>query len=148
MGFAKHILVAYDFSERARVALQNGVELAKRFGSKLTVLHVRDSSVPVADESGDRLETTEEVDETREARLSRVCADAIADLENTHTEVIESDDIAETLCEYAKDRGVDLIVAGNQGISGIVRVLMGSVAEEIVRHAPCAVLIVRVDEPS
>jgi nucleotide-binding universal stress UspA family protein len=77
-----------------------------------------------------------------------VCADAIADLENTHTEVIESDDIAETLCEYAKDRGVDLIVAGNQGISGIVRVLMGSVAEEIVRHAPCAVLIVRVDEPS
>ena len=142
MSFATHILVAFDFSKRADIALRNGGELAERFGGKLSVLHVRDSSVPVATAAGDRIKTTEEVDDAREARLAKVCAERLPGV-SVHTEVIDASDIAETLCDYARAESVDLIIAGNQGVSGIVRMLMGSVAEEIVRHAPCAVLIVR-----
>ena len=143
MRLYRHILLAYDFSAHASVVLENGKALAERFGAKLTVLHVRDTTVPVPDPSGERLETTGEVDDSYESRLAVACAKALAGLDAVHTEVVDASDIAETLCAYAKKGDVDLIVAGNQGVSGIVRMLMGSVAEEIVRHAPCAVLIVR-----
>lgn len=144
MGFATHILVAFDFSERADVALDRGSQLAERFGAKLTVAHVRDTSVPIPAASGERLESSAVVDDTLENQLAALCRDRLGDT-GAVTTVLEADDIAETLCAYAREQRVDLIVAGNQGLSGIVRLLMGSVAEEIVRHAPCAVLIVRED---
>lgn len=143
MGFATHILVAYDFSDRAGLALDNGCQLASRFGAKLSVLHVRDRSVPIANDGGERLKTREEVDAAFEERLRSACAERLANIPDAHTEVIVAGAVADTLCKYAAAQGVDLIVAGNQGVSGIVRMLMGSVAEEIVRHAPCPVLIVR-----
>lgn len=145
MGFATHILVAFDFSKRADVALDRGRELAQRFGAKLTVAHVRDTSVPIPAASGERLESAKEVDDTLEGELAALCRERVGDTP-VETTVLEADDIAETLCAYARERQVDLLVAGNQGVSGIVRLLMGSVAEEIVRHAHCAVLIVRQEE--
>ena len=50
---------------------------------------------------------------------------------------------AKAIAEYARDRGMDLIVMGTHGRSGVAHVLMGSVAERVVRTAPCPVLTVR-----
>jgi nucleotide-binding universal stress UspA family protein len=50
---------------------------------------------------------------------------------------------ADEIIKAAKDEGVDLIVVGNLGRTGIERMLIGSVSEAVVRHAPCPVLVVR-----
>src|SRR5439155_18076193 len=58
-------------------------------------------------------------------------------------EVRVSPDAAEAIVEYAKDVHADIIVVGTHGRSGVSRLLMGSVAEHVVRTAPCPVLVVR-----
>jgi nucleotide-binding universal stress UspA family protein len=140
MSFATHILVATDFSLTADTALALTRDLATRFGAKVIVAHVHDPSVPIPDESGNRLETPEELAEHLKKRLALTCEQSFAGVD-VRPVVLESSDVAETLCEYAKDQKVDLVVIGKSGVSGIVRMIMGSVAEEVVRHAHCSVLI-------
>lgn len=141
MSFATHILLATDFSPTAERATAQAHELAQRLGSRVTVAHVHDTSVPVADEAGRRLETPEELSAHLEAQLDKVCAATFADVAGVQRVLLQSSDIAKALCAYAAKHQVDLIVAGKAGVTGLVRLIMGSVAEETVRHAPCAVLI-------
>ncbi|MBW2463167.1 MAG: universal stress protein [Deltaproteobacteria bacterium] len=59
------------------------------------------------------------------------------------TAVIRSNNPADTICEFATDQGVDLILMGTTGRAGLARFLIGSVAERVVRHAPCPVMVLR-----
>ena len=61
----------------------------------------------------------------------------------TRAVVLESSDPADAIVNYATNVGVDLIVMGTHGRTGVSHLLMGSVAEKVVRHAPCPVLTVR-----
>jgi nucleotide-binding universal stress UspA family protein len=56
---------------------------------------------------------------------------------------IEVGDVASTICRVADEVGVDVIVLGSHGRSGLKRLFLGSVSEHVVRHAPCPVLVVR-----
>lgn len=63
---------------------------------------------------------------------------------NIKTEIIESPvSAAETIIRYAKKHGIDLIVIGTKGRSGVSKILLGSVASKVVTHAPCPVFVVR-----
>lgn len=140
----KLILVPTDFSEPARLALAAAVQLAKRFGAAIDVLHVDLDpalvlpppgdiiAMPIAVESAlagaaDQLQRTVE-----EVRAADVPCTSASESGRTHTAIVE----------HAARIGAGLIVMGSHGRHGFGHLLLGSVAEKVVEHAPCAVLVV------
>ncbi len=140
------ILVPTDFSEASAVALRTAVKLAQTFHSAIEVFHVRlDPSLvlpPPADvvlrpaafertlaETADRLERA--VAEVRQAGV-------------TCTSTSEVGRSYSTIIEQARTSGAGLIVMGTHGRHGLSHALLGSVAEKVVEHARCPVLVVPV----
>lgn len=135
---APGILVALDFEPASDTALTYGRALARAFGATLHVLHAMENDFlrPVASDP-----------HTLQARARQRVCDRITeeDCVTLHaTVVVEvSDAPAEAIVQYAADSGIDLIVIGTHGRRGANRLLMGSVAERVVRRSPCPVLTVR-----
>jgi nucleotide-binding universal stress UspA family protein len=137
----KLILVPIDFSANAEQALDYACELAGKVGATVRLIHAL-SSPPSALQvalSEDILENL--VKEHREAleKLAGARRESVRFGEST----VEVGDPRDTIVEAARTQGADLIVMGTQGRRGLSRVVMGSVAEDVVRHAPCPVLVVR-----
>ena len=141
------ILVATDFSPPSDTALEFARTLAARFGASLHLLHVvEDPTIggPVASEMylAESPATRTERLKDSQARLShRVTGSDRAAL-NATTEVVFGRS-AEMIVDYAADTKADLIVMGTHGRTGLAHLLVGSVAERVVRHAACPVLTVR-----
>lgn len=134
----KNILVATDFGPAADAALGYARALAKVFGARLHLLHVAENDFlrPSVSDPHDRHAAAARcLDEclTAEDR-SELAADAVLRI---------SDNPADEITDYAKDASIGLIVMGTHGRTGVSHLLMGSVAERVVRLAPCPVLTVR-----
>ncbi len=143
----KNILVATDFGEAAATALTYGCELARRFGATLHVLHVVDDmTVRLASASGLPYDTTrlqEELDEIERRQLEQLLtAEERLELHVKLVQVISAAPARE-IVEYADAARIDLAIVGTHGRDAIAHWFMGSVAERVVRRAPCPVLIVR-----
>jgi nucleotide-binding universal stress UspA family protein len=140
------ILVPTDFSETSDAALEYARGLALAFGASLHVLHVievpRTTGAPGAE---DMVETPAAFgglfDQAKGALTRRVPA---ADRARLHasTEILVGTSV-KAIIDYATDRRIDLIVMGTHGRHGIARLLVGSVAEQVIRKAPCPVMAVR-----
>ena len=131
------ILVPTDFSPASGAALQYARVLASKFGASLEVLHVLDN---------DFLRAVVTDPRDVEAGASQKVQSLLTATERAHgaTALVKrSDDPADEIVSYAKSAGVDLIVMGTHGRHGVAHLLMGSVAEKIVRDAPCPVMTVR-----
>ena len=144
----KKILVATDFSPASDAALSYGRELARSFGSTLTVVHVvEDIAARSLGIDGGMLLTEPDVQRQFEvdARTEIDAAISSADrVDLTATGVIlRSSAPAAAIVSCAHERGIDLIVMGTHGRSGFAHLLMGSVSERVVQTAPCPVLTVR-----
>jgi universal stress protein A len=133
------ILVPTDFSEKAQMALSYGVTLAERFGSTLHVLHVVEAIVDVAQVSQEQLDGTI-VDGTWNELNKLLSADDRKRL-NVTFDIEWGVPFAEII-RYARARQIELIVMGTHGSGAVKRLILGSVAENVVRSAPCPVLTV------
>jgi nucleotide-binding universal stress UspA family protein len=138
MILLKHILVATDFSDPSEVALEYGRALARNFGASLHLLHVMENLFlrPVP---GDPYVLKASARKQLEERLSdedRAALHAVASLET-------SDNPADAIVKYAQAHDIELIVMGTHGRGTVARLFVGSVAERVVRLAPCPVLTVR-----
>jgi nucleotide-binding universal stress UspA family protein len=142
-----HILVPTDFSATSDAALDYARALAAKFDASLELLHVVEGSFASGPMGTEAFVTSSPaiqaaLMEDARTRLSvRVTADDRARF-NARTEVIAGQS-ARVILEYAQERGIDAIVMGTHGRTGVAHLLMGSVAEKVVRHAPCPVLTVR-----
>ena len=137
----KRILVPYDFSETSSAAVQYATGLARAFGARLYFLHV-----------GDRAQNDFETefpiglagaveDAVRERMLKIVSPLEQAEF---HPEFAVRPGVPATeIVRYAKAEDMDLIVMGTHGRGFVAHAVMGSVAEKVVRTAPCPVLTVR-----
>jgi nucleotide-binding universal stress UspA family protein len=137
------ILVPVDGSEPSLHAAEHAAELAARFDAPLHALYVVDADPsPLAVSRADVRETLREVGEQAAENafetVERLAEDAGVDLE---TAVVEGAP-AEQIVDYAGERGVDLVVMGTHGRSGLGKRLVGSVTERVVRNAPVPVLTV------
>jgi nucleotide-binding universal stress UspA family protein len=135
----QHFLVPVDFSEYANQALDYAIALATKLQSRLTLLHVIYMPALAAGEIGPYMTDIEaQARKAIEGNLQRVND---AGLEGTTMLVhgIPWQEIVQT----AEDKLADLIIMGTHGRSGIQHVLLGSVAEKVVRLAPCPVLVTR-----
>lgn len=138
----RDILCAVDFSEPSRAALHRAIALATTFDASLTIVHVvQPPSLPidVPVNPGWMQEVHDQVEGTL---LSWKQVAATAGVKRIETVLLEGN-TWDLIVTRARDGGSDLIVAGTHGRIGIKHVLLGSVAERVVRHASCDVLIVR-----
>lgn len=125
------ILHPTDFSERSNYAFRLACSLARDRGARLIVLHVVHTAL-AAEKRGFGEDLAEDLNRMQ-----------IPDLKPPAERRLEVGDPATEICRVAKDTGCELIAMGTHGRTGLGRFLMGSVAEHVVRRAPCPVLTVK-----
>jgi nucleotide-binding universal stress UspA family protein len=140
----QHILFATDFSEVSQRAMLHALAMAKRYDSKLTVLHVAppETSVPIPMEPVP-LEADWQVQHARESLQKMEEFEPLRMF--PHKTVLKQGGPWAEMAGLVGDCGVDLIVLGTHGRGAVGTLLLGSVAEEVLRNAPCAVLTVGPD---
>lgn len=145
----KNVLVATDFSPVAETALVYGRALARTFGGRLHVVHVVDNlatrlayaDASMAGFAPPELQADIERAATKDLE-ALVGEDDRRELQAT-TALRVGNSTAKEITDYAKEASIDVIVIGATGRGTIDRMLMGSVADKVIRRAPCPVLAVR-----
>jgi universal stress protein A len=144
----ERILVPVDFSIHSMRALEYAGFLAKRFDAKVDVLHVWKPSEYAGDEMV--LLTRSEPEITLSTFLrnhaDRQLAEFLKGLPHSDR-MLESGDPATTIARVATERQYDLVVLATHGRTGLSHLMMGSVAEKVVRLCPCPVVTCRMPEP-
>jgi nucleotide-binding universal stress UspA family protein len=140
----KNILVATDFSEPSGVALAYGRDLARNYGARLHVMHVVDDVLTrYSGEVGFVLPSMQDdLDRVARRELEARITDEDRTQLNALTVIATGANVSEAICAYANGHAIDLIVTGTHGRGAISHLLMGSVAERVVRTARCPVLTV------
>lgn len=141
----RKILVATDGSESVRKAVEAAIKLAKISEAKLYAVYVIASgghSVPIPKDAGFERATLEYFrTEGKEATAYVEKSGEVAGIE-VESIILEGNP-AEEIVDFAEKNDIDLIVMGTLGRTGIQRFLLGSVAENVVRHSKKSVLVVR-----
>jgi nucleotide-binding universal stress UspA family protein len=135
---AKTILCPTDFSPLSIEALDQAASLARKFGGRLIIVHV-EKPPPFYDDLPD----IEEQLRYRDELLACLHDVAVPEREIPFEHKLLVGDPAAAILRAAKDDNVDLIVMGTHGRGGFSRALLGSVADAVVRQAPCPVLLVK-----
>lgn len=137
----KRVLFATDFSLSSQIALFHALRVARRYRSKIYLVHVIS---PDLFKSVPRELRKEAVKRTREhARHEMSGLVRLAELRKfRHQTVIEEGNIAAVLLRLVREHAIDLLVIATRGHRGVKRMLLGSVAEKLFRQSPCPVLIV------
>jgi nucleotide-binding universal stress UspA family protein len=143
----RNILLPTDFSECGNYALAYAASLARKFGASMICLHVIEPIVPTVGYSGMTeplpiADITEQLEDSAERELPKLaeCEECEGiDIE----ELIVHGEAASEIVRVARERQVDLIVIASHGRTGLGRILFGSTAEAVVRHASCPVLVVK-----
>lgn len=144
----KKILFATDFSEGSDFAFRAALSLARKYDSKLTIIHIINEPVDlrgfyVPHISFDKLE--EEIEQGAEKLMEKFCRQHIKDFENYETHVLPGIPYDEII-KKAKEFNADLIVLGTHGRTGLDHVLFGSTAEKVVRKSPIPVMTIRIQD--
>ncbi|HXD20408.1 MAG TPA: universal stress protein [Vicinamibacterales bacterium] len=142
----KRVLVPLDFSAPSDAALEYARSVAARYGSSLHLLHVAEdpyralysAEVFVPEVEGVR---TAILDGATARLKDRLRPSDVVELHATVEAIVGTP--AGSIVEYAAGHDIDLVVMGTHGRGGVSHLLMGSVAERVVRTAPCPVLTVR-----
>ncbi len=136
MVHVKKILYPTDFSSYSNQAYLHAVALAEIYGAGLTVMYVYPGVVETAeaerDEQQDRAYWRTQLEQIRPTNPK---------IPVSH--VFVEGDPATEIARFAADANIDLIVMGTHGRTGLERMLLGSVAEQTLRSAPCSVLVVK-----
>ena len=137
----KNILYATDFSSHSNQAYFHAVALAEGHGASLTILHVCQARPVIMGEGMVPAIGVESEDVDYWRRQLEQIRPVNDGIQVRH--VLLEGSPAEEIIRYATEQAMDLIVMGTHGRTGLERLLMGSVAEQVVRGAPCSVLVVK-----
>jgi nucleotide-binding universal stress UspA family protein len=141
------IVVGTDGSETAGEAVREAIELAKAVGGSIELVsafepvpnqRLKEEARQVPDDLQWMVNPREDVEATLRAAAERVQTAGLT--VNTYA---REGDPADAILDVAEERGADLIVVGNKGMTGAKRFLLGSVPNKVSHHAPCSVLIIR-----
>ena len=140
----KHILHPTDFSDSSNLALKYACSLATQFGAELHLINViHDVGMISPPISGF-------IPPDYYQQLTQYATEELAEL--PEKVINHSGSVVRNVCEgvpfveiirYAKENAIDMIVMGTHGYSGVKHLILGSVAENVVRKAPCPVLTIR-----
>jgi nucleotide-binding universal stress UspA family protein len=136
----ERLLLATDGSEYSRKAAQRAIDLVQCSGGTLKVVSVLEISSHIYAVAP---EVAEEKIKLPKQYVEEVKQQAAARGIITEDFVRESESAYEVITELARDKDIDLIIMGSHGRTGLKRLLMGSVTERVIAHAPCPVLVVK-----
>jgi nucleotide-binding universal stress UspA family protein len=140
----KTILVPVDFSSCSREGLRYAISLANEFGAKIILLHATYVGYIYSAE-GTALYDIPALQKAARQSAERKMRELVRSVNfggvKFETVFTEGSPILD-ICAFAKDHDVDLIITSTHGFTGFTHVLIGSIAEQVVRHAPCSVLVV------
>ena len=143
-GDVKRILVPIDFSESSQKALGRAAALARRFAARITLLHVV-VPIPVSNEYPFGPAPMQYQDDAAirslEDQLSALGRKEAGD--HVSEVIVRCGAAFNEIARAAEELDIDLIVLSTHGYTGLKHILLGSTAERVVRHAPCAVLVLR-----
>ena len=136
----KKILVPTDFSEDSLTALREARRFQDLSEVEVVLLHVTEPAF-----EGLRIQTSGLHDETSKSARHQLEALALAYFgsDSAVTTLVKEGKAGEVVCELARTLNADAIFIATHGITALKHFLLGSVAEKVVRHAPCSVLVVR-----
>lgn len=140
----REILVPYDFTKFANIAFEKALEIAEKFNSKLTLLTIIGADI---DTSGMSLSRAQEVHDEKEDKIKH----ELELIKNSgkyqgidiSIKIINSPSIVNGIISFVDKNDIDLIVMGSHGRSGIQKLVLGSVASEVIAKANCHVLIAK-----
>ncbi len=144
----KHILLATDGSDASRHAARLAAQLAHQHGARLTALFVVDPypylGIGQTNPMGFQayMAHAQEHAAQAHAEVEQLCRDESAQIE-LQLRMAENVTPASGIVRVARDEGADLIVIGSHGRTGIARLMLGSVASQVVAHSPVPVLVTR-----
>ena len=134
------ILLATDFSSESQNALKCAISLAKRYESKLFLTHAISEEASLT--AGDAWPAMTDI-ARRNAEKSMAELERTEELQSLpHEVVMQSGETWEVLSRLVSDQNIDLIIMGTHGSGGIDKLMLGSTAEKVVRHATCPVLTI------
>ncbi len=145
----KKILVPIDFGENSKDVLQYAATLADKFQAEIHLLHVIEDLAALA--SGPDgffkmpADTEKEIIQYAQKKLKEYTIPDVFDIPNKVLQVCDGTPFVEII-RYARDNKIDLIVLGTHGRSGLVHMLLGSVAEKVIRKSPCPTLAIRPEQ--
>ena len=141
----KRILCCVDFSSNAEKAFKTSVDLAKKYGASLHLIHVvppvvnpliTDIDIAMPAESSKAL-----VQRLEDQMINEYGEKIDADINSVIT--VQNGHVSSVILNYLLKEKIDLVILGAYGLSGVELVLFGSVAKRIAHKAPCSVMIVR-----
>jgi universal stress protein A len=140
----KKIVCPVDFSEFTQEIVASAVDIARKYGAELHLLHV----IPNLNyftpyESFLTPENLVAIEHNIEKEVDGDFARIIKKLDMPVKKVVKTGVTFVEIIDYVKEQGIDLVVMGTHGRSGIEHILIGSVAEKVVRKSPCPVLTIR-----
>ena len=142
----KTVLVPTDFSDASESALRYGKAMAEKFGASLHVVHVMEDLLAHAWAAevyvASMPQLRDEIEKESRQRLGTLLTDGERTELRAETALLAGNPFLE-IVRYAKAHNIDLIVMGTHGRGPIAHMLLGSVAEKVVRKSPCPVLTVR-----
>jgi universal stress protein A len=152
MALTQHILVTTDFSPASDIGLEKAAELARATGARVTLAHVLDPSplAPVALQTDAAVLEGPALKAQLQTALDELAERFFGGIEVTR-KVLRSRSAADAIVAFAgrepegDELPIDMIVLATHGRTGLAHLLIGSVAERVVRHAPCPVLTVRAE---
>ena len=142
----KKILAPIDRSKYKEKIIAYAIYLGKLWGAEITTIHVIDPGrgIPGGRIKEKELERQEEAKRPAQELLAEVDLQAKIRSINIKKEIVEeSDTVGKAIIEYARKNNIDLIVIGTTGMSGIEKIFLGSVANDVIQHAHCPVFAVR-----
>jgi nucleotide-binding universal stress UspA family protein len=149
MKHFKHVLATTDLSPESFSAVQYAAHLAEGQGAKLTILHVVHSIslaytdfVPPVDMSN----IDQAIEEAAQEKLDQWVKRHVKRRAGVSI-VLRGGVVDEAICDYAKECDASVIVIATHGRKGLTHVVLGSVAERVVRSAPCPVLVIKPPKP-
>lgn len=142
----RRILVPVDFSEPSLRAVPYALSFARQFKAELILVHIVEQIVYPGDWMIPPFPSGDFATESREQlieKLRNTCVGAAGKV----TPIVRFGRAWQEIVEIAREQECDMIVMATHGYTGLKHVLLGSVTEKIVRHAPCPVLTVRPGDP-
>lgn len=144
----RNIVFCTDFSLGAGAALFHAIDLSKKYGAALHVVHVYQEPEAVAEFEissnlkMDWIRVAHLMGTEMEKKLRSLCLEISKEVGDCRTQMLRGKPHVEII-RYAKEVKADLIIVGSHGLSGWEHALFGSTADRVVRESPCHVLVIK-----
>lgn len=144
----KNILYCTDFSEGARSALPFAIDMAKKYGADLHLVHVYQEPETLSEFEissnikMDWIRVAQTLGTEMEKKIKKVCSEVSQEVNSCRHRLLRGRPHLE-IVRYARENSIDMIILASHGLSGLEHVLFGSTAERVLRESPCPVLVVK-----